>query len=156
MFKRVAIVGTGLIGGSMGLALRQAKAAQQVAGYDTGKGVSDRARKVGAIDQSCSSLADAARGAELIILATPVGAMRSILQQLATLASPGAVVTDVASTKSHVRSWAEEFLPPALAFVGGHPIAGKELSGVEAADAQLFKQHVYCLTPTRRTASAAL
>jgi prephenate dehydrogenase len=156
MFKRVAIVGTGLIGGSMGLALHQAKAAQQVAGYDGGKGVSDRARKAGAIDQSCSSLADAVRGAELIILATPVGAMRSLLQQLAALAAPGAVVTDVASTKAQVISWAEEYLPPTIAFVGGHPIAGKEVSGVEAADAQLFRQCVYCLTPTRRTAPAAL
>ena len=156
MFKRVAIVGTGLIGGSMGLALRQAKAAQQVAGYDGEKGVSDRARKAGAIDQSCSSLADAVRGAELIILATPVGAMRSLLHQLATLAAPGAVVTDVASTKVQVISWAEEYLPPAIAFVGGHPIAGKEVSGVEVADAQLFRQCVYCLTPTRRTAHAAL
>src|ERR1700686_884189 len=126
MFKRVAIIGLGLIGGSFGLALRQARAAQQVAGFDPGKGIGDRARKLGAIDHACSSLADAARGSELIILATPVGAMRPLLQQLANLASPGAVVTDVASTKAQVISWAEEYLPPAIPFVGGHPTAGKE------------------------------
>jgi len=156
MFNRVAIIGLGLIGGSLGLALRQAKAARQVAGYDVYKGVGERARKLGAIDQSCSSLAEAARGAELIILATPVGAMRSLLQQLATCASPGAVVTDVASTKAQVISWAEEYLPATIFFVGGHPIAGKETSGIEAAEATLFKQCVYCLTPTKRTSPAAL
>jgi len=156
MFNRVAIIGLGLIGGSLGLALHQGKAARQVAGYDLTKGVGDRARKLGAIDQSCSSLAEAARGSELIILATPVGAMRSLLQQLATQASPGAVITDVASTKAQVISWAEEYLPATVPFVGGHPIAGKETSGIEAADATLFKQCIYCLTPTKRTSLAAL
>ncbi len=156
MFNRVAIIGLGLIGGSLGLALRQAKAARQVAGFDLYKGVGDRARKLGAIDQSCASLAEAVRGSELIILATPVGAMRSLLQQLAASASPGAVVTDVASTKAQVISWAEEYLPATISFVGGHPIAGKETSGIEAADATLFKQCVYCLTPTKRTSPAAI
>jgi prephenate dehydrogenase len=156
MFNRVAIIGLGLIGGSLGLALRQARAARQVAGFDLYKGIGDRARKLGAIDQSCASLAEAARGSELIILATPVGAMRLLLQQLATSASPGAVVTDVASTKAQVISWAEEYLPATIPFVGGHPIAGKETSGIEAADATLFKQCVYCLTPTKRTPPAAL
>src|SRR5690242_12433460 len=109
MFKRVAIIGLGLIGGSMGLALHKAKAAQQVVGYDLGKGVSNHARKIGAIDQPYSTMEDAVRGAELIILATPVGAIRVLLQGLASAATPGAVVTDVASTKAQVISWAEEF-----------------------------------------------
>jgi prephenate dehydrogenase len=152
----VAIVGLGLIGGSIGLALREAKAAQQVAGYDLGKGVSDRARKIGAIDQPYSALVDAVRGAELIILATPVGAMRALLQNMATMASPGAVITDVASTKAQVISWAEEFLPSNVFFVGGHPMAGREVSGVDSADAALFQNRIYCLTPTRHTASPAL
>ena len=156
MFNRVAIIGLGLIGGSLGLALRQAKAARQVAGYDLYKGVGERARNLGAIDQSCSSLEEAARGSELILLATPVGTMRSLLQQLATCASPGAIITDVASTKVQVINWAEEYLPANIYFVGGHPIAGKETSGIEAADAALFKQRVYCLTPTQHTSPAAL
>ncbi|HLG62278.1 MAG TPA: prephenate dehydrogenase [Ktedonosporobacter sp.] len=156
MFNRVAIVGLGLIGGSMGLALRKAKAAQHIAGYDLGRGVSDRARKIGAIDQPHSSLGDAVRGAELVILATPVGAMRSLLQNVAEALTPGAVVTDVASTKAQVMSWAEEFLPDSVAFVGGHPMTGKEISGVEAADANLFQGRVYCLTPTARTRPTAV
>ncbi|MEO8954199.1 MAG: prephenate dehydrogenase [Ktedonobacteraceae bacterium] len=156
MFNRVAIIGLGLIGGSVGLALHKAKAAQQVVGYDVGKGVSNQARKVGAIDQPCATLADAVRGAELVVLATPVGAMLSLLQALSPLVTPGAVVTDVASTKVQVISWAEEYLPASVAFVGGHPMTGKELSGVEAADASLFQERIYCLTPTARTKPAAI
>ena len=156
MFDRVAIIGLGLIGGSIGLALRTTKSARQVVGYDLGKGVSDRARKAGAIDQSFHALADAVRGAELVILATPVGAMRSLLQAIAPALTPGTVVTDVASTKVQVISWAEEFLPAHTSFVGGHPMAGKEVSGVEAADAGIFKNRIYCLTPTPRTNPAAI
>ncbi|HYL42655.1 MAG TPA: prephenate dehydrogenase/arogenate dehydrogenase family protein [Ktedonobacteraceae bacterium] len=151
MFNRVAILGLGLIGGSIGLALHKAKAAQQVVGYDLGKGVMNQARKVGAIDQPYSALVDAVRGSELIILATPVGAMKVLLQDIASAVLPGAVVTDVASTKVQVITWAEEFLPSTVAFVGGHPMTGKELSGVEAADASLFQNRIYCLTPTART-----
>jgi prephenate dehydrogenase len=156
MFKRVAIIGLGLIGGSIGLALHKANAAQQVTGYDLGKGVSDRARKVGAIDQPFSALADAVRGAELVILATPIGAMRSLLQSISGAVTPGAVVTDVASTKTQVISWAQEFLPSSVFFVGGHPMIGKELSGVEAADATLFQNRIYCLTPTTHTSATAI
>jgi len=156
MFNRVAIIGLGLIGGSIGLALHKAKAAQQVTGYDLAKGSSNQARKIGAIDQPYNALADAIEGAELVILATPVGAMRSLLQEVASSINPGAVVTDVASTKTQVISWAEEFLPPSVAFVGGHPMTGKELSGVQAADASLFQDRIYCLTPTTRTHSIAI
>ena len=156
MFNRVAIIGLGLIGGSIGLALRKAKAVQQVAGYDLGRGVSDCARKMGAIDESYNALVDAVRGAELVILATPVGAMRALLQSIASSVTPGAVVTDVASTKLQVIGWAEEFLPSSVSFVGGHPMAGKEVSGVEAADASLFHNRIYCLTPTACTRPAAI
>ncbi|HLI68419.1 MAG TPA: prephenate dehydrogenase/arogenate dehydrogenase family protein [Ktedonobacteraceae bacterium] len=156
MFHKIAIVGLGLIGGSLGLALHQAHAAQQITGYDLGRGVSDRARRIGAIDQVYTTLEDAVRGAELIILATPVGAMRALLQSMATMASSGAVITDVASTKNQVINWAEEFLPGNLYFVGGHPMAGKEVSGVESADPTLFQNRIYCLTPTKKTSPAAL
>ncbi|MEO7020495.1 MAG: prephenate dehydrogenase/arogenate dehydrogenase family protein, partial [Ktedonobacteraceae bacterium] len=154
MFQRVAIVGLGLIGGSMGLALRQAHAAQQVVGYDLGRGVSEQARRMGAIDQAHDTLADTVRGAEIIILATPVGTIHALLQDMARMASSGAVITDVASTKSQVMSWAEEFLPDNISFVGGHPMAGKEVSGIEASDPTLFQNRIYCLTPTKRTSPA--
>lgn len=156
MFQQVAIVGLGLIGGSLGLALRQAHAAQWVVGFDPGYGVSEQARRMGAIDQGGSTLGDTVRGAELVILATPVGTIHALLQDLAHVAEPGAVITDVASTKSQVMSWAEEFLPSGVSFVGGHPMAGKEVSGIEAADPALFQRCVYCLTPTSRTSHDAL
>lgn len=156
MFDRVTIIGLGLIGGSIGLAVSKAHAARHVAGYDLGKGVCDRARKIGAIDQAYTALGDAVRGAELVILATPVGSMRTLFQNIAPALTPGAVVTDVASTKVQVINWAEEFLPTTVSFVGGHPMAGKELSGVEAADAALFRNRIYCLTPTPRTRPAAI
>src|SRR2546429_10012658 len=98
MFNRVAIIGLGLIGGSIGLALHKAKAAQQVTGYDRPNGISNQARRIGAIDQPYNALAGAVRGAELVILATPVGTMGSLLQQIASSVTPGPVVTDVART----------------------------------------------------------
>jgi prephenate dehydrogenase len=156
MFQRVALLGLGLIGGSIGLALRQARAAQEVIGFDLGRGVIDQARKVGAIERGSTSLADVVQGAELVILATPVGAMRALLRELAPLLSAGTVVTDVASTKEQVIAWAEEYLPPDVLFLGGHPMAGKEVSGVYAADTALFRKCIYCLTPTPRTAPVAL
>ena len=107
MFSRVAIIGLGLIGGSMGLALREARAAKEVIGYDLGKGVCDCARKMGAIDQCSSTPADAVCGAELVILATPVRAIHALFRDIVSI-SPETVVTDVASTKMEVINWAEE------------------------------------------------
>ncbi len=151
MFNRVAIIGLGLIGGSMGLALHKTKVARQVVGYDLGRGVYEQARKTGAIDEFSDHLAEVVHGADLVVLATPVGAMRTILQSISPALSPGAIVTDVASTKVQVINWAEQFLPTSVSFVGGHPMAGKEVSGVDAADAELFKNRIYCLTPTSHT-----
>ncbi len=156
MFNRVAIIGLGLIGGSIGLALHQAKAAREIVGYDMGKESSQRAYGVGAIDQPCDSLTEAVQGAELVVLATPVGAMQRLLKDIGLCVLPGTVVTDVASTKAQVVAWAEKFLPSSVPFIGGHPMAGKEVSGVEEADAQLFQNCIYCLTPTQSTQSAAL
>lgn len=156
MFHRVAIVGLGLIGSSTGLALHSAKAAQQIMGYDSDKLDAYQNRKIGAIDQLCFSLPDAVHGAEFVILATPLGPIRSFLQDIAAVASPGTVVTDVASTKAQVISWAEEYLPTSVFFVGGHPILNKDTYDNEPATAALFKNCVYCLTPTKRTSSTAL
>ncbi len=156
MFNRIAIIGLGLIGGSIGLALHQAKAAPEIVGYDMGEGASQRAYSVGAIDQPYDSLIEVVQGAELVVLATPVGAMQRLLKDIGSCVLPGTVVTDVASTKAQVVAWAEEFLPPSVPFVGGHPMTGKEVSGVEVADAQLFQNCIYCLTPTQSTQLVAL
>jgi prephenate dehydrogenase len=156
MLNRVAIIGLGLLGGSMGLALQRARLAQEIVGYDMGQGVSESACAIGAIDRSYNSLDDAVRGAEIVILATPVGAMNALLRNLASLVASGTIITDVASTKAQVVQWAETYLPSTVHFVGGHPMTGKEASGVEVADVELFHQCIYCLTPTPNTQVVAL
>jgi prephenate dehydrogenase len=156
MFHRVAIVGLGLIGSSIGLALHDAKAAQQIMGYDPDKRVAHHAHKTGAIDQSCHTLADAVYGTEFVILAAPISLIRSFLQDIATVASPGTVITDVASTKAQIISWAEEYLPSTVFFIGGHPILRKDTYDDEPVTATLLKNCIYCLTPTKGTSSTAL
>ncbi len=156
MFKRIAIIGLGLIGGSIGLALHHAKAVCEIAGYDMTEETRRRAYAVGAVDSLCNTVLDAVQDAELVVLATPVGAMQQLLKDIGAFVAPGTVVTDVASTKAQIVSWAEEYLPSSVPFIGGHPMAGKELSGVEVADARLFQNCIYCLTPTQRTQPVAL
>ena len=156
MFDRVGIIGLGLIGGSIGLALHKTKAARQVVGYDMRMGVGEQACAMQAIDVACTTLADVLQGTELVILATPVGAMHALLKAMGPLIEPGTVVTDVASTKAQVIAWAEELLPASVFFVGGHPMTGKEVSGVEVADATLFTKCLYCLTPVHNTQPIAL
>jgi prephenate dehydrogenase len=178
LFERVAILGLGLMGGSLGLALRavggasgaalkgrrtngalkggRAGVARVVAGYDAAPGVAERARARGAVDVACASVAEAVAGADLVVLAAPVLALRDLLRAIAPHLAPSAVVTDLGSTKAEVVGWAAESLPDPSCFVGGHPMAGSEWSGIEAADVDLYRACVWCLTPTPHTAPAAL
>lgn len=150
---KIAIVGMGLIGTSIGMALRNAEERDsplgkiQVVGYDEHRRATVEARNKLAIDKEMPSLAEAVREAQLIIIAVPVRATQGILRSLVTLATPGAVITDVSSTKVDVLAWAQELLPASLHFVGGHPMAGRELSGPSAAESTLFKDAIYCLCP---------
>lgn len=146
--EKIAVLGLGLIGGSLALALRAAGLTEQVAGFDADTAVTRSAMERGAISQACATPEEAARDADLVVLATPVLAMRGLLARIAPVLKRGALVTDTASTKARVVAWAEALLPPHIAFVGGHPMAGREVAGIEAADAQLFDGCVYCLTPT--------
>jgi prephenate dehydrogenase len=92
----------------------------------------------------------------LVILATPTMSVKEILSQIGSHLPAGCVVTDVASTKVQVMKWAEESLPPSASFVGGHPMAGKELSGIDVADADLFKGCTYCIVPGRGSSDDAV
>lgn len=142
--KTVAIVGVGLIGGSFGLALREA-------GFEGDRiGVSSRAAleagfEAGAIDRG-ASLAEAAAVSDLIYLAQPVDRILSTIEELTSVVRPHTVVTDAGSTKRAIVAKAKECLSAAY-FVGGHPMAGKEQRGVEAAEADLFRGRPYILTP---------
>jgi prephenate dehydrogenase len=159
---KIAIVGLGLIGASLGMALRTADAKDsplgpvEIVGYDRDPQAVKESRGRLAIDREAKNLVEAVRDAQLIVLATPVQAMEGLLGQLASLVPAGAVITDVASTKAEVGRWAARLLPTAVSFVGGHPMAGKERSGVAAADPDLFRGAVYCLTPSVSTPAPAL
>ena len=145
---RVAIIGLGLIGTSLGLALKRAKVSGlEVVGHDKEPRHASTARKRGAVDRTHFNLPATVEGARLVIIATPVMAIREVLQTIAPLLEEGTVVTDTGSTKREVLGWAQEALPPAVSFVGGHPMAGKEEGGPEAAEADLFQGAYYALCP---------
>jgi prephenate dehydrogenase len=149
--RTVAIIGLGLIGGSLGLALKQHHQASvtrryRVIGYDQSQARCGQAKQRGAIDQVSTSLAEVARQAEVILLATPVLAIRQVLGDLAPLLREGTLLSDTASTKTQVMRWAAELLPPSVRFIGGHPMAGSTGS-LEEARADLFNGATYCLIP---------
>jgi len=154
--RHIAIVGLGLIGASFGLALRRLDPHQAIWGYDLAPAAMERARQRGAITRPCATAGEAVDGAALIIVATPAGAMHDLLRHIAPHLAADAVVTDVASTKARVVAWAEEALPRHASFIGGHPLTGKETSGPDAADGELFRGCVYCLTPTVHTSHTAI
>jgi prephenate dehydrogenase len=144
-FRRVAILGTGLIGGSFALALRKYSPDTVVIGWDKGY-VLRHALERGAIHEAAPELSIAVAGADLIYVALPVGQTIELLPEIARLASPDALVTDASSTKRMVCAVAgESFLGSRAHFLGGHPMAGKEISGIAAADAELFCGSKYAL-----------
>ena len=153
---RVAIIGLGLMGASLGMALREARITREVVGYDAAPGVAARAQERGAIDAACASVAEAIASSDLVVLATPLLAMRELLAEIAPLLAPETVVTDLGSAKASVVSWADALLPAPSQFVGGHPMAGSEQSGIEAARPDLYHDATWLLTPTPRTSPAAL
>jgi prephenate dehydrogenase len=154
---RLAIIGLGLIGGSLGLALKQAGLpGLEIAGHDAEYGVNGRARKRGAIDTEARHPAEAVEGAAAVVVATPILQMRDVFERIAPALGENAVVTDTASTKRDVVRWAAELLPEDVHFVGGHPIAGKEVAGIDAADAALFQGRPWAITPSLSASEQAI
>jgi prephenate dehydrogenase len=147
MAPRITIVGTGLIGSSLGLALKKAKLGYEIVGHDKSSAAAGKAKKLGAVDKTEWNLISAVEGAGLVILAIPVDAIKPTLEAIAPYLSEGAVVTDTASTKQLVLDWAKTILPPGVNFVGGHPLISSEAVGADAASADLFTGATYCLIP---------
>ncbi|MGH9736042.1 MAG: prephenate dehydrogenase [Candidatus Acidiferrales bacterium] len=146
-FRRVAIIGTGLIGGSFGLALRQHFPGIVVTGFDRPDAV-QRAVARGAVDESASTLDNAIRGADLVYIGFPIGATIAALPTIAAAAEPDALIADVCGAKAIVcREFKTRFKGGAR-FLGGHPMAGKEISGIDNADADLFVGAPYALIGT--------
>lgn len=144
--RRVAILGLGLMGCSLGLALNRSGAALQVTGYDPDPAVLQEARRLGAIGAAAASPAEAVREADLVVLAAPVTAFPSLFHELGPGLSPRAVVSDLGSVKRSVLA-AASALPRPSRFIGGHPLAGRERSGPAAADADLFAGRSWAVVP---------
>ncbi|HLH63306.1 MAG TPA: prephenate dehydrogenase/arogenate dehydrogenase family protein [Ktedonobacteraceae bacterium] len=154
--KRIAILGLGLVGGSLALAIRRANLAEQITGYDAYYDAIRRAMERGAITHCAATAEEAVRQVDVVIVATPIGAIPALFQCIAPALKPGTLVTDTASTKAQVIEWARRLLPEHAVFVGGHPMAGRERSGIEAADAGLVEGCMYCLTPAHDTPQDAV
>lgn len=151
----VAVIGTGLMGGSFGLACLSRGLCDEVRGFDRDSQTVEIALDRKAITRRCASPAEAVAGANLVVIATPVAVIPMVYEELAQALSPGAVVTDVGSTKSRVVDSIAPKVPFGTSFIGGHPIAGSELEGIGAARADLYEGCSWILTPTSQTDSAS-
>lgn len=161
---KVAIVGLGLIGGSIGLGLKASSKNIYVVGHDIDHGVGRQAKKVGAVDDSALNLINACDDADLVIIATPLSALRETLGYIGPHLKPGCVVTDTTTIKAPVLRWAAETLPAGVAFVGGDPLLKPDATpdrlavraGLESARADLLHGALYVLCPSAETPPAAV
>jgi prephenate dehydrogenase len=153
VFDRAALVGVGLIGGSLGMVLRRRRLAGEVVGVVRAAPAIEAARARGAIDRGTTDADAGVRGADLVVLAVPPDLVVSLARRVIPHLRPGALLTDVASVKAEIVRGVEAALPPGggAVFVGGHPMAGNEGQGLEAAAPDLFEGAVYLLTPTPGT-----
>lgn len=157
MFKKITIFGVGLIGGSFALALKKAGAVQQLVGVDRSAASVARARELGIVDAVGASFEDAVAGTDLILIAAPVAQTESILASIRPHLQPGTVVTDAGSTKTDVVDAARKALGEKIVqFVPGHPIAGREQNGPEAAIVDLYVGKKVVLTPLPENADNAV
>ena len=157
MIDRLAIIGVGLIGSSLALALKQAGAVRQVIGYGRNLENLEKGIELGVIDSLATTVADCVRGADVIVVAVPLGAMRQVFAELKASSGRDAVITDVGSAKGSVVAAAREELGDLWSrFVPGHPIAGTEKSGVEAGFASLYQGRRVILTPLEQTDADAV
>ncbi|RKY30761.1 MAG: prephenate dehydrogenase/arogenate dehydrogenase family protein, partial [Candidatus Omnitrophota bacterium] len=145
VFNKVAIVGVGLIGGSLALVLKKKRLAAEVLGVSRRKKSIETAKKMQAIDRGSQSL-DLIKQADLVVLALPIDKILDSAEQIAKLVKPGCVVTDVGSTKKEIVNKLERFFPN---YIGSHPLAGSEKKGVFFANQDLFKDSLCILTPTK-------
>jgi len=156
-WNKITLVGVGLLGGSLGLAVKRRRLARRVEGYVRRAASVTECKKVGAVNRATQDLASAVAGADLVILCTPLAQMRPIVKQMRPALKRGAIVTDVGSVKVSVVKKIESLVAKAGAhFVGSHPMAGAEKTGVSAARADLFVEAVCVVTPTPQSNKAAV
>jgi prephenate dehydrogenase len=155
-FRQAAIIGVGLIGGSLGMILRRKGLASSVVGVGRRIDNLKTAVTMGAIDRYVADAKEGVRDADLVVLATPVDTYERHLKEWASCLKPGAIVSDVGSVKGELVEQSERLVPAGVHFVGAHPIAGKEKTGVAAASENLFTGMRCILTPTKQTNQQAL
>ncbi|MFN8637522.1 MAG: prephenate dehydrogenase [Chloroflexota bacterium] len=146
-FQQVTIIGIGLLGSSLGLALKRLTPAPRVIGCDLSGEARREASGKKAVDRATGNVIDAVQGSDLVVLATPVRAIEIVLRDIAPALAPGTVVTDTGSTKRQILDWAAQYLPSTVSFVGGHPMTGRNTAGTSGAAAELFANAVYCVSP---------
>ena len=152
MFEQLGLIGCGLMGGSFALAMKRAGLVKRVVGYSKSPSTTDRARQLGVIDVEAPSALLAVAGADIVLIAVPVSATEATLKAIKNLVTKDLLIMDVGSTKSDVVQAARRALRDQVGvFVPAHPIAGREVSGVEHADADLYSGKQIILTPTERT-----
>ncbi|MDN5347647.1 MAG: prephenate dehydrogenase [Clostridia bacterium] len=156
MLEKVTVIGLGVIGGSMGMAIKAEGLAREVAGHDCQERALAAAVQAGAIDRAEPVLAEAVKGADLVILAVPVGEMAPLAKEIKPSLKEGALVTDTGSTKGRLVRELEDIFAGRAHYVGGHPMAGSERPGLAGADRYLLENAVYVLTPTPKTDAGAL
>ena len=157
MFEQLGLIGCGLMGGSFALALKKAGLVKRVVGYSKSPSTTDRARQLGVIDVEAPSALLAVAGADIVLVAVPVAAPEATLKAIKHLVTPQMLIMDVGSTKADVVQAARRALRDQVgSFVPAHPITGREVAGVEHADAELYYGRQVILTPTERTLTAQL
>ena len=157
MFEQLGLIGCGLMGGSFALALKKAGLVKRVVGYSKSPSTTERARLMGVIDIEAPSALLAVSGADIVLIAVPVAATEATFKAIKHLVTPKVLIMDVGSTKRDVIDAARRALREHVGtFVPAHPIAGKELSGVENADADLYVGRQVILTPIERTQTVQL
>ncbi len=156
LINKLAVIGVGLIGGSLARVLREKGAVSRVVGIGRGEANLRRGVELGVLDGYCLDAREGVAGADLVFVATPVCSIPAVVAEIAPYLAPGCVVTDGGSVKEFVVDACEPLMPEGTFFVGGHPIAGTEHSGVEASFAELYQGKRCIVTPTKRTDPAAL
>ena len=156
MFERVALIGLGLIGSSLSHAMRRAGVARTIVGHAQSEKTRDTALRLGLVSSVYATAAEAARGADLVILCVPVGACGPVAREIAPAMKPGAILTDVGSVKGAVLRDVGPHVPRGVHFIPGHPIAGTEHSGPESGFAELFDGRWCILTPPEGADPAAV
>ncbi len=156
-WKKVSLIGVGLLGGSLGLALKRRRLAESVVGFVRRAASIAESESLGAVDHATRNLQSAVTGAELIVFCTPLAQMRPLAERMLPFLKPGVIITDVGSVKGKLVQDLETLFSRARAhFIGSHPLAGGEKTGVAEARAELFTNAVCVITPTRRSNKAAL